>query len=606
MKKICTKAFAVISALTVIAGCSKSYMDNNSKENVIRMTVSLDKPALAGDTRISVSESTLTWDGDESVGVIFATTSENKTTYTQELKSVNGCPGVFSGDINLGSYSADDIIGIVYPYNADSWGRYKDPNLRIVMQTSSNDQTQSASGVFNCANAKLFAEVTKSDFAVSGNNYTLGGKTLQWANSFLQFNIYGKHADGEADEQLQSVKIESSANIAFVGTSEWSIGGTAFTFNSSGEYSQHIRTRLATPAAIGGDLASAASVFTAVLPRAKSTQLVNFVKITVYTDKAIYDKTINQSPTLAIGSVLPINLDLASFTKRTTSMDVSYDGGTTWTKSVPVSFTTMQTKGALTDDQIAELASVIKDNFVKVDLDMSGSTLTTTVWPKAPFCNTSDYPNANLKSIKFPSNVNEIAGGVSGSGAFSYCTGLQGVDLTGFVTIGRDAFTYCGLKSVTVPNTVTTIGNQAFRYCLSLESVYYNTPAATGTYLFGGGDSYYNLPHAADLVITIGPDVTSVPNYFSFGHPNLSKIVFKGSPAIGGYMMNKSKWLHTIEFETTTPPTQAGATAIYNNITSSSVTGDKKLIVPAGAAETYNVAPWSGMVKDLGFVIEEK
>jgi len=612
MKQLFAKTFAVISALAVIAGCSKSHMDNPSKDNVIRMTVSLDKPALEGDTRISVSGTTLSWDGDESVGVIFAVSSTDKTAYTQELKSVKGCPGVFSGDINLGSYTADDIIGIVYPYSDESWGRYKSPNFRIVMKTSSKDQVQATSGVLNCANTKLFAEVSKTDFVVSGNTYTLGGKTLKWANSFLQFNVYGKHAEGKEGEKLQSVKIESTATVAFVGTAEWNCGGTSFTFNGAGDTEQHILTKLTTPETIGATLPEAASIFTAVLPRSKSTQIVNFTKVTVVTDKAIYEKTINQSPFLYVGKVLPVSLDLATFDSRTAttieqfSFDVSFDGGESWTKEIPVAFTSLKTKGEVTDAQIGEIALAIKNNTAKVDLDMSGSTLTTSVWPKAPFCNTADSPNAWLKSIKFPSNVNEIAAGASSFGAFTYCTGLEGVDLTGFVKIGRDAFTYSGIKSLNVPKTVTTIGNQAFRFCLSLETVYYDAPAATGTYLCAGGDSYYQLSHSVDMVVTIGHDVTSLPTYFVFGNPNLSKIVFEGSPAIGGSMMNKSLWLDTIEFETETPPTQASTAVIYGTTTSSSVTGAKKLIVPAGASTAYDVAPWSGMVKDLGFIIEEK
>lgn len=609
MKRIFANASAVISAIAVIAGCTKADV-NPAKDNVIRMTVSLDKPVVTSceDSRIAVSGTSLSWEGNESVGVIFATSAESKTTYKQELKTVPGCPGVFAGNVNLGNYTADDIVGIVYPYSEESWGR-NNSGLRIVMQTSTADQTQARSGELNCANAKIFAEVNKSDFKVSGDSYTLEGKQLKWASSFLQCNVYGKHAEGRSGEKLISVEVNSTATVAFVGTAEWKLGGTAFVFNGAGDGNQHIRTLLSEPAVIGAEVSEAASVFVSTLPRSSSSSLVEFTKIKVVTDCAIYQKTISQKPKLTAGNVIPVGLNLASFERTATdrlSFEVSFDGGQTWTKDIPASFTSLMTKGELTVGQAAEIGLAVKKSTQKVDVDLSGSTMATPVWPKAAFLSTADEPNASLKSIKFPSNVNEIEAGASGAGAFSYCTALESIDLTQFEVIGRDAFCYTGLKSVTIPNTVKTIGNQAFRWCFNIGSVYFNAEKVTGTYLFGGGDAYVDNPHAVDMVVTIGPDVESVPNYMVFGNPNLSKVIFEGSPAIGQSVLSKSKWLKTIEFKSVTPPTQAIADKpFYATTTSANVTEGKQLIVPEGAVEAYKAEPWGTFATTLGYEIVE-
>ena len=120
LKHIRTYA-AVCATVTAISACAvdlepDGYESDGS--NTIHLTVSTGKEDLtsADGTRVGLgSYGKLQWEGDESIAIIFAKKSSSGTEYkyTCELPTVPGKPGVFSGNVDLGKYSASDIIGIV-------------------------------------------------------------------------------------------------------------------------------------------------------------------------------------------------------------------------------------------------------------------------------------------------------------------------------------------------------------------------------------------------------------------------------------------------------------------------------------------------------------
>lgn len=318
--------FCFFSLLFVLA-CTKQEKPEIVGDS-IEMCVTLEKDDAHYEdgTRVTFGiDSTLIWEGNESVGVIFAKSTTGTYKYTQELKTKPGCPGIFSGKVNLGEFSTSDIIGIVYPYNEYSWGRYKSTK-RIVMQVGTHDQIQKENGNLTGDNIALFAPVTISDFTVQDGCYVLAGRKLHWGCALFKFNIYGKNKKAVDGEKIESVEAYATTTKCQAGTAEWSVSNNAFAF--VGETSHpHIWASLTTPCPVGETASDAVSIFASCLPRGDDgSTKVKFTNLFVFTDKAVYEKVISKDVLLKSGVVKQIDLNLSTFERTDRYMKTSgYD-----------------------------------------------------------------------------------------------------------------------------------------------------------------------------------------------------------------------------------------------------------------------------------------
>lgn len=321
----------LMTAITAVlaAGCADRLVPemHGPDGNTIEMTVSLEKEDLCGGdgTRVTLGgDGALKWEGDESVGIIFAQSSTSGKTFKKmcELKTVEGKPGIFSGTIDLGNYSANDIIGIVYPFSSRFWGKWHNTTKkkRIVIQVACEDQIQQESGVLEGDLCPLFAEVKPSDFKVNGRQYSLEGKKLQWGCSLFEFTIYGKHSKGETGERIESVELFASTTICCAGTAEWIVGSNSFMFNGNTD-TPYLVTRLENPASFGRSAALGATLYSASLPRGENDKSIHFNRIFIVTDKAVYEKEVNRDLVMKAGVLHPVMIDLSTCerTSRTVS-----------------------------------------------------------------------------------------------------------------------------------------------------------------------------------------------------------------------------------------------------------------------------------------------
>ncbi len=282
---------------------------------MVRLTVCADR-AVADPTRIASGEDgRLQWEGDESIGIIFAKQASSTTNYRyiQELKSVPGRPGVFSGNIDPGKYKLSDIVGMVCPFSEESWGKcHSSKGKRIVMRVGATDGLQPHSGEPQWDDVPFFAEISSSDLVKDGDGYVIGGKTFRCGAALIGVTVYGRHPDGSVGEKLQSVRLNASTSVCCVGTSEWNISSDSFAFNGISDKA-YIAVRLGEPEAMGLQASSGATVYMPSLPRGETGGKVKFTKVKVVTDKAVYTKSISQTPDLMAGSILPVSMDLATF-----------------------------------------------------------------------------------------------------------------------------------------------------------------------------------------------------------------------------------------------------------------------------------------------------
>jgi len=294
----------------VIAACSKMEPAQEGTQNIIKMTISVGAEDI---TRVSMSdEGKMAWEGDESIGVLIgnSSSSDAATSKVVELKSVTGYKGVFSGNIDLGSFTTADIRGIVYPYDpVNSWVKNKN-GIRLVMKIGVAAQTQKENGVFVGKNAPLFAVVGIDDFTKKGQKeYVLEGKKLSWGCSVVKFLIYGKKASTTVDEYVKSITLSATSAKRIAGTAEWQIASNAFAFNGAADQITVNLEEHCTIADKGAD--DAVVIYMATLPRADAKVTLN--KVTVTTDKATYSKTLSYQTYLKQGEVQPFSLDIASF-----------------------------------------------------------------------------------------------------------------------------------------------------------------------------------------------------------------------------------------------------------------------------------------------------
>lgn len=548
----------------------------------------------------------LQWEGNETLGIMIgdnnSKTGSPSTYSTQPLATVSGKKGVFEGEVTLGSWTTDNIKGIVCPCTEHAWIRYNS-DLRIVCRVGSEKQVQLHNNVLNSQYAPVFAEVSLADFNVSGNSYSIEDKQLQWACSMFRYNIYGQHPQMNANEVFKSITLTCVSSWHLSGTYEWKIGQGKAVYNGIASY---IETELQEECTIADKTqANGIKVFGVLLPRNTT-----FIGLKVVTDKATYTKTINYTSTALStpGTVLPVNIDLSTFDTRMASAAEPYsiDGGNTWSSSLPTAsdnFTSFMAKGVeLTAADLEALMTAVKAQAAPVDIDLSQATYATSIYPAITGA-TEGAKNTTIKSIKFPSNILAIA-----EAAFRYCDALESVDLTGIQEIGANAFGYCHLKTVSIPKSVTTIGNQAFRWNFYLDSAYFNAPKVTGTYILAQNDATQDSnPENKKEVIVVGPDVQEVPQYFCRSNALLNKIIFEGNAKLNLQMFSNSKWLETIVFKSTTPPVMVTEGNLCSNAnTGSQISAEnKKIIVPAGCKAAFEAsAPVSELV-GRGYTVVE-
>ena len=308
--KTILKAAAFV-ALVGVAACNKTA---NPAEDV---DLSTDKALFKVDvnppTKVTFSGEDLVWEGDESIGILLgnsSSTSEAATHSTQELVSVEGTKGIFEGVVTLDKFTADDIKGIVYPFDVNHYYRLNGKSNRIVMTVATTTQIQKHNNVLNGKNTPMFCSLTKDDLMIKNGAYVVEGKQLSWGCALVRFNVYGVNPMMEDDEYLVSVTLHSASGTALVGTSEWDYDAAAFrwngkTFDPTVQLEEQVTIKDKTSE-------NGVKVYMALLNRG-TYSLSEGSYVTVATNKSDYTMNLNTTIELNAGEVRKIGLDLSKF-----------------------------------------------------------------------------------------------------------------------------------------------------------------------------------------------------------------------------------------------------------------------------------------------------
>ena len=148
-------------------------------------------------------------------------------------------------------------------------------------------------------------------------------------------------------------------------------------------------------------------------------------------------------------------------------------------------------------------------------------------------------------TLTIPENIEEIA-----SSAFRGCSGFTGALILhdGMTTIGESAFYGCSqISSLTIGTDITSIGGYAFWDCPNLAMVNFNatncttmmttTTSSTSCSVFNSGTSSINGGVTPIITLTIGSNVTKIPDYaFRNSSNQVNNLVIPGNvTSIGKY-----------------------------------------------------------------------
>jgi len=619
--------YIAAALLFVSAGCAKNETTCSVSEdggNKISLTINVNAPETKVALGVEADAPVLEWTGKETMAVLIGKAQDEANSVAEpsvdkedglQVTLTSIAPGVFSGEVELGNFTAADIHGVVVPAENGAYFSYNNNANRIDMPIA-QVQTQQQNGVFNPAYVPFFAGMDAAALGTpdADGNYTIGGLNLHNGSDLILFNVHGRQQYMADDEKVLSIKLTADGGIT--GKSRWTLGGTGIGTQKINDVTVNYD---------GGETIAAMSqagldVYASVVIGGGRT----FNTISIATDRGDYVKTLGltfASADLLTGidgmKIHKMDVDLSTFERVGDGTLYSVDDGTTWIPAIP---TNMDGKLAVKTEEGSPMAvqtldrikNAISAQTVPVALDLSGVEFADVIFP-VTFAGTEAAPNTYLKSIRFPSNVTTIA-----ASAFLYCTAMTSVDLTGITTINDNAFRYCGLETLNVPSSVKTYGTYIFADNYSLTSVYYNSTydkisnnKADNMFTFYLTETEIASP---SLIVTVGPDVTGLSRC-CFRHNNaLVKIIVEGASYFRQYAICSCENLAVLEYRCTDTEqltsSRIGFASVHANNNTEEYPGnnldasERKLIVPAGMAEVYGPL-LTKMIDPYGYTIVE-
>jgi len=626
----------VLAVIFLAVGCSieeQTPAAGSDDGQKVKFSLTADFPESCPESKVTLDRSGLTWTGNETATLIFGKDGANNSN-NPNLPSV--APGVFEGEITIPSgFTIENLRGIVVPgeNGANFRGDVAATPARIRMYNA-YAQTQSTNGTLNTKHLSLFAELSYSELVKDADNkYTLpSGKRLNSGSDLINFTIYGIHPEMEDGEIFKSLRIDSDKVLA--NRCEYAIGSGSRYYYANGE--TYVSVQLTEEVGFSQDKENGIKVYLSVL--ASLERAIN--KITIKTDKATYVKNISQTldrSEIARLRVYPVSVNMANGFTRSTDISYSTDGGNTWSTSLPSeSYSTLDVRtgngNKLTESTLKEIALSMDSQDSPVDLNLKEAEYEATIFP-AVFKGTETAKCTSIKSIKFPSNVNEIA-----ENAFAYCSSLESVDFTGISTINTKAFYWSGLKTLDIPRTVTSMpGYLTFGCCINLTDVYFDSPAPRIGAAGEGGTNHAHFAYAKltsatgkptdylpvedwpelhptkdpKCTITFGPNAAALGRYMFLYNKNIGKIVIQGNIGnnIGNYAFRQIQNLHTLDCRLAPTPLSGTATVsnYYDKLGTRAISNgvECKILVPKGQIDTYKtLQPFKVLISN-GFTISE-
>lgn len=311
-----------LSVALISCGPSDDGPTPDGQLGKVTLEVLTQKPAaavVAEPLRVTLAGEEILWENTEQLAVLFGAakdTAGGPGGPRAILESAG--EGRFKGTADLESwylkdYSLDDIKAVATP--ADRNFRYENSEgfVRLACPVEAL-QVQRQDGVLNGEYVPLFAWVTSAQLRQEDGKYTLDGIRLNYGCALMRLHIYGTAPDMAADEIFKSVTIQCSSK-AITGTGYW-YKSSGFASSVSASTSTPILVKLEENCTVAGRASEdALQIYAATLPRYSAGNTPTLTKLTVTTNKRVYEKSVSTTLKLQAGHVLPVKVDLSTFTR---------------------------------------------------------------------------------------------------------------------------------------------------------------------------------------------------------------------------------------------------------------------------------------------------
>ena len=193
---------SLLTAMMAFAACENGPAPALPGKGPVTLEVIAERPdPVDEETRVTLSDGQLVWEGDETLGVLFSNSQDTEGGPRAILKSISG--GRFAGKIDLNAYgfqgrTMSDLRAIVSPADRNSRFECNSAGNRVATPIASH-QVQHRNGVLNGEYIPLYATVSQNDLKpMDDGRYTLEGIQLKYGCTLLEYNVYGDHPDAKS------------------------------------------------------------------------------------------------------------------------------------------------------------------------------------------------------------------------------------------------------------------------------------------------------------------------------------------------------------------------------------------------------------------------
>ena len=266
-------------------------------------------PVYDSEAKITLEDGiTPSWEGNEVMELLVGDESSVSSGTGLQVSVPQTSPGVFSGTVDLGKYTIDDIHFVTVS-STDTYISGNASSQWYFRWNHASVQNQAQAGVFG-DNIGLYASVSGAQLSDGKGGINIDNLSLNWSHSLLKLNVYGTHPWMDEDEILRSVTLTVGDGNRLVYDMEIAGDGPVRNLSDAGN---SLTVNLQEECTVAGrDSGNGIMLWAAVSAAAGTSFSSEVTGVTVVTDKATYSKDVSWSYSRTPGGLCKLGINLVN------------------------------------------------------------------------------------------------------------------------------------------------------------------------------------------------------------------------------------------------------------------------------------------------------